>query len=196
MKMMTRPGLEMGVHCGGGEPSDEEMQEALRTIDQFVFVGLTERWGLSMCLFRKMFGGHCLGSDFMNTRPADVPQASKLFLQSSALSTEGEFHFKDWPVEELDGFVDKYDGQLYERVVKKFESLLETHGVSDGSCRPCFDEKDSAYVAADLERAHVAADPERGRTHVRLREGARPRAGTQWGVEGEAAARARASSTP
>lgn len=198
VKMMTRSGLEMGVHCGGGEPSGEEVQEALRRIDQFVFVGLTERWGLSMCLFRKIFGGHCLGSDFLNTRPSDVSQGSKLFLQRSAFSTEGEFHFKDWSQEELNGFVDKYDGQLYERVVKKFESLLEAHGVSDSSCRPCFDEKERTYVAADLEkeRAHAAADPERERAHVRLRTGTRPREGTQWSAAGDSAARAEASSMP
>jgi len=140
VKMMVRAGSEMGLHCGGGKPSDDELHEALRRVNDLVFVGLTERWDLSVCLFRKMFGGRCVGSDFINTRPTPTSNA-RLF--KANLSDEGEHH-------ELDGYVDHYDGRLYARAMRKFDRLLEAHKVSESSCQPCFDEKERAYVPADF----------------------------------------------
>merc|ERR1712166_1729650 len=43
---------------------------ALKRLDGFKFVGLTEEWDLSICLFHAMFGGECEESEFANMRPS------------------------------------------------------------------------------------------------------------------------------
>lgn len=153
VKMMAREGSEMGIHCGGGTPSADEMHLALSRINLFAFVGLTEEWDLSVCLFRKMFGGRCLGSDFINTRPSSASaNASHLMSINSSYAVDG--HSLDWPKRELHGFEDKYDSRLYSRAASKFQRFLEEHDVSEESCKPCFEEKDHAYVATDLRFAY------------------------------------------
>jgi len=157
VKMMAREGSEMGIHCGGGTPSAAEMHLALSRLNLFTYIGLTEEWDLSVCLFRKMFGGRCVGSDFINTRPGSSSNTSRpssasniSHLISTNSSDESNGHLNSWPLRELHGFVDKYDGRLYSRATNKFERFLEEYNVSEDSCKPCFDEKDHAYVATDL----------------------------------------------
>lgn len=43
--------------------------KALKAIDQLGFVGITEQWPLSVCLFHVRFGGTCLRASFSNVRP-------------------------------------------------------------------------------------------------------------------------------
>jgi hypothetical protein len=45
--------------------------KALKAIEQLGFVGLTEQWPLSVCLFHMRFGGNCLRASFTNVRPGN-----------------------------------------------------------------------------------------------------------------------------
>merc|ERR1712151_684040 len=54
------------------------VKEAIRNLDKgFAFVGITEEWELSVCLFHAMFGGQCRDREFTNTRPSRHPHKKK-----------------------------------------------------------------------------------------------------------------------
>ena len=47
-----------------------DVKSAIERIDTgFSFVGITEAWALSVCLFHSIFGGSCLPIEFINNRP-------------------------------------------------------------------------------------------------------------------------------
>merc|ERR1712137_359675 len=49
------------IHCGD-EPTfepEDKLEDALEVLGKFSFVGLTEEWALSMCLFNKMLNTKC-----------------------------------------------------------------------------------------------------------------------------------------
>merc|ERR550514_2499518 len=60
-----------GRDCGAAVPvTVDMMSSAIDRLDTgFAFVGLTEEWALSVCLFRAMFGGKCHRREFLNVRP-------------------------------------------------------------------------------------------------------------------------------
>jgi len=98
-------------------PTSKEVGVAIDMLqDGFAFVGITEQWALSVCLFRTMFGGQCVTSDFANTRPGDNSS-------SSAYDTS-----------ELYGWVDPIDGPLYAEALLMFESTRSVYGVDSRSC--------------------------------------------------------------
>lgn len=122
--------VRMLVRTGGYEtcvstkwPSQAEMNMAIsRLREGFVFVGLTEEWQLSMCLFRKMFGGRCNRGDILNIRPerTDVFNAT---------------------ISDLEGFTDRYDGKLYKVAKKIFEDKLSEFGLTKEICQQCYDQE-------------------------------------------------------
>merc|ERR1712232_168988 len=64
-----------GSWCGQGEsviPADA--LRAVSIVQQLGFVGLTEQWPLSVCLFHAKFGGMCYRSSFVNVRPGAETQ--------------------------------------------------------------------------------------------------------------------------
>merc|ERR1719401_1549095 len=83
VRMLTHPqapSLSLGHvldHCGAmSRPlTRDDVELAKRRLDKFAFVGLTEEWPLSICLWRAMFGGLCYGADFEDTRPGDNKNA-------------------------------------------------------------------------------------------------------------------------
>jgi hypothetical protein len=93
--------------------------------DGFAFVGITDQWALSVCLFRVMFGGQCLASDVLDVRPGD--NSSSSYYDTSELF--------DW--------VDNWDGPLYAEAEDLFESALTVYGVDASSCMSmCQDQYD------------------------------------------------------
>jgi len=118
-------------NCGEMSPlTDDNVEEAKRRLKQFAFVGLTEEWDLSICLFRAKFGGLCYGSDFGDTRLAD----------DRGTKTEGH----DTSV--LEGFRDHIDGQLYETAQEIFAAEKQRYGVNEASCKPCWDHADTHWT--------------------------------------------------
>merc|ERR1719382_550591 len=77
-------------------PSTEERDEAVRMLkEDFAFVGITEHWDLSVCLFHAMYGGPCTSHEFDTLRSShDLPP--------------------DASIADLNGWRDVYDGALYE----------------------------------------------------------------------------------
>lgn len=118
-KGMQGPCME--VH-GAWPPTDDEVELAktrLRT--GFPFVGITDQWDLSVCLFHVMFGGRCQDKMFKQVRPFSFGHHNKL--------SNG-----DYDVRELEGWVDEADGALYDEAVRIFQSNLAKFGVSESNC--------------------------------------------------------------
>jgi hypothetical protein len=98
-----------------------KVSEAIEMLqDGFVFVGITEQWALSVCLFRAMFGGQCRGSDFVNTRPGVDSNSSS---SSSGYDTS-----------ELYGWVDPWDGPLYAEALSIFDSARKVYNAHPEWC--------------------------------------------------------------
>lgn len=98
-------------------PSFENVQLAIRRLETgFAFVGITEHWDLSVCLFRAMFGGECDTTDFLNTRPT---------FNSSTTSYDTSV---------LNGWTDNIDGPVFERASELFENSLRLYNVDEDTC--------------------------------------------------------------
>jgi hypothetical protein len=109
-----------GGHASGELPlptSDEVSVAIDRLREGFAFVGITEQWDLSVCLFRAMFGGVCVGTDFSNTRLGNESTGSSLYDTS-----------------ELQGFVDQYDGPVYAEALAMFSKGVKLYDVEEGKC--------------------------------------------------------------
>jgi len=102
-------------------PTTEDVSAAIQVLQEgFAFVGITEEWELSVCLFHAMFGGPCLSSDLQNTRPGPDSNSS------------------DYDTSELHGWVDVWDGPVYAETVSLFESSLNLYNVDAQKCaRSC-----------------------------------------------------------
>jgi len=129
VRMLTHHS-DASSYCGDmSELTSDDVKLAENRLEKFAFVGLTEEWDLSICLFRAMFGGSCYGSDFGNTR---LPRGVK---------TEGH----DTSI--LNGFVDRFDGQLYQKAQDIFAAEMQRYGVNETSCQPCWDHADAHWTA-------------------------------------------------
>jgi len=98
-------------------PKSEDVSVAIEMLQEgFAFVGITEQWDLSVCLFRAMFGGQCNSLDFLDTR-----------LGSNASRS-------DYDTSELYGWVDTWDGPIYSEALLMFESTRNAYGVDSQWC--------------------------------------------------------------
>jgi hypothetical protein len=114
VRMLT--GFKCGDNDAGVNPTMQE--HAIQRIHEgFAFVGLTEQWALSVCLFHAMFGGECHRREFANVRP-------------------GEMHTTElYSLDGLNGFRDKYDGAVYAKAKSVFYSNLAKYNVNEDTCR-------------------------------------------------------------
>lgn len=104
-------------------PTDADVQEAIdRLKTGFSFIGITEQWNLSICLFNKMFGQACSAIQFEDTRPTKGNE-------SMAYDTAG-----------MNGWRDQYDNKVYDAAMAIFESNLNKLQVTEASCEPCYRE--------------------------------------------------------
>jgi len=122
-KMIARQTLFHGIHdnpCKGPSSSPVTKAESdlavQRLREGFGFVGLTDQWDLSVCLFHVKFGGDCHSTEFSTTR--------------MGRNSSGTQH----DTSELQGFKDKADGRLFEEAVRIFEEDTSRFGVSPGTC--------------------------------------------------------------
>jgi len=88
-------------------PTDEETDRAIDVLRRFQFVGITEEWALSICLWHRMFAGRRAGPDgmpqawwrschpshFINVRPTDQKAAQP---QAQARSSCSEAKRRAW----------------------------------------------------------------------------------------------------
>ncbi|CAE7324049.1 unnamed protein product [Symbiodinium natans] len=97
-------------------------EAAQRVRDGFAFVGITEEWDLSICLFHAMFGGQCSATDFEDTRSASPGKSAEDLYDTTP----------------LEGFHDQIDGLVYQEARRIFEHNLLKFNVTVDSCRGCF----------------------------------------------------------
>ena len=101
----------------------EDAKEASRRVREgFAFVGLTEEWDMSVCLFHKMFGGHCHAAEFEDIRP----------------TSPGKNASVDYDTSELMGFHDDIDEVVYSAALDVFKANIALYNVSQDSCQSCF----------------------------------------------------------
>ena len=96
----------------------DALEAARRVREGFAFVGLTEQWDLSICLFHKMFGGPCRAFEFENTRP----------------SYAGKTADQDYDTAQLQGWHDDIDEVVYAAASEVFRRNLILFNVSQETC--------------------------------------------------------------
>lgn len=98
-----------------GVPISESMvSAAVRRLHGFAFVGLTDEWELSVCLFHKMFGGNCHAREFRNLRPGSYPRQLTPRMSQA---------------------IDPFDSAVFARARAIFQANLAKHNVTPDSCR-------------------------------------------------------------
>jgi hypothetical protein len=108
-----------GRHCGDSGWVD--VDKAVDVVRKLGFVGLTEEWSLSVCLWHRKFGGRMLPAELMNVRPGVVTSAS-----GEATTYDVDGFFGEWQP--------AVDTRVYNAAVWKFWSDLQRYGVSREAC--------------------------------------------------------------
>lgn len=112
-----------GRPCIQATPTRADIEEAkLRVRTGFAFIGSTDQWDLSICLFNVMFKQPCHSHQFRNARPTT--------------KKTGE----TYDISPLNGFRDPYDTEVYEVGMKIFADNLMKYNVSESSCQSCWSE--------------------------------------------------------
>ena len=92
-----------------------DVPRALAALRRFAFVGLTERFNLSICLLHLMFGGECRAVEFANIRPGGAGQASEAELLALPR--------------------DDADEAVYAAARARFERDTRAYGATPSACR-------------------------------------------------------------
>lgn len=122
VKMLARQSSGRENCLEAPHPSDAEVALAIERLWGFAFVGLTEEWGASICLFHAMFGGRCHEAEELNTRPT---------IASSRTQAESMLGNKSIGV-------DPYDGALHEVAKEIFYAGLRNFRIEPGMpCQYC-----------------------------------------------------------
>ena len=98
------------------------MAKALQRLKGFAFVGLTEEWALSICLFHLKFKTPCLANEFLDTRPTNY----------SASSTSSQARAESKPL-----FHDSADLRVYAAVQLRFWREVAQYGATPDRCKRC-----------------------------------------------------------
>ena len=129
-----------------GPPSQQAITAAISRLDGFKFVGLTDQWEQSVCLFHRMHGDNlCKPAELFNSRPTLSP--ALLHRAGSHYNTPGYkafFHERN--------LVEQADGALFDAARKRFMHDLWRYNVTRKSCR-------RIRCVAGLESAKCTQDP-------------------------------------
>uniref|UniRef100_A0A7S1W936 Sulfotransferase domain-containing protein n=1 Tax=Alexandrium catenella TaxID=2925 RepID=A0A7S1W936_ALECA len=140
VRMLTRPGFP----CGGLSDlavSPEEVAEARRRLREgFSFVGITDYWDLSICLYSAMFKVGCRRIQFQDVRPGPDKWNNSWTDVPREMDADDERRLNSTPLDEsvLNGFTDIFDGELYAEALDIFEGRLKRYNVTKASCEPCW----------------------------------------------------------
>ena len=101
------------------EPTGQvpDLKLALSRLDGFLFAGLVEHYGLSVCLFHEATGTRWGSHDVDNMR-----------------SQHGNSGSEKWDETELHGYTDPYDTPLYLEVQRRFWLHVEQHKLTADKC--------------------------------------------------------------
>lgn len=106
----------------------------------FSFIGITDQWDLSICLFNVMFNQTCRSYQFSNIRPT-TGNSSTSYDATDLDEREAFFdEFVRYESPLLDGWHDPWDGQLYDIALNIFADNLKKYDVSASTCKQCWDD--------------------------------------------------------
>jgi hypothetical protein len=112
-------GMLMETSTNTPPPSPANIALALQHLREgFAFVGLTEEWDLSVCLFHAKFGAKCSVEDFLDVHPGIVRNST-----SDLYDTTG-----------LHGWVDATDREIYQEATRIYKADMQRFGVTSESC--------------------------------------------------------------
>jgi len=118
-------GQDFGLHClQHGLPCDESIvpDEELATQrlkESFAFVGVTDDYAFSICLFKALFGGECHAAEFGNARPtgySDEPDDYRV-----ALGVNEAY--------------DPVDTRIFQAAQARYCADIASVGLTHGKCR-------------------------------------------------------------
>jgi len=136
-----------------GMPSHiERVPDAIEALNKMKFVGITEEWDESVCLFHLMFGGVLYSDEFHDVHQGPRDRSNT------------------WDESELAGFVDEADEAIYDAALLRFRVLRRKYAGGDSACaripgalsvsgQDSFLRVNSRFQhSANLSRASVDAD--------------------------------------
>lgn len=100
--------------------SEREVSLAMKRLDGFAFIGLTEEWNLSVCLFHAMFGGELFLEELAVTRSS--ASSARLAATVELSQTLGS----DWR--------DEADEKVHAAASRRFWSDIQKYNVSREQC--------------------------------------------------------------
>ena len=121
--------------CGSGVPNVRLALHRLR--DGFAFVGLTEEWAISICLFHAMHGGTCRAAEFVNSRPGPESGGSFWARRLRAETTAAVAAAGD----------DPYDEALHEAARRRFWGDVRRSRLSARKCAAICPSAAAQFVA-------------------------------------------------
>eukprot|EP00927_Polykrikos_kofoidii_P033064 TRINITY_DN27_c0_g2_i2.p1 TRINITY_DN27_c0_g2~~TRINITY_DN27_c0_g2_i2.p1 ORF type:complete len:658 (+),score=63.26 TRINITY_DN27_c0_g2_i2:99-1976(+) len=127
-----------GNQCGQSGPVD--VVSAVRLIDDLGFVGLTDEWALSLCLWHKRFGGQLMPVEVNNMRVGVISAA-----------TGGFGHYDRHAL--LGHWRPKADGLVFEAAVRRFWSEIEKFGIKRESC-----EEEVMAITGEADQEPITSD--------------------------------------
>eukprot|EP00930_Biecheleria_cincta_P089106 TRINITY_DN78368_c0_g1_i1.p1 TRINITY_DN78368_c0_g1~~TRINITY_DN78368_c0_g1_i1.p1 ORF type:complete len:367 (+),score=50.83 TRINITY_DN78368_c0_g1_i1:56-1156(+) len=122
-----------------------DVEAAVRKVGELGFVGLTEEWNMSVCLFHAKFGGRILASEIYNTRPGVYRTAQEDKQKLETLTAQAERMLGDWPA--------TIEMRVYEAARARFWQEIERWGVRRESCQSQID------MAFDRAGTELPAEP-------------------------------------
>lgn len=133
-------GVQVSWLAGG--KSSQHVEDAIRMIKEgFRFVGITDEWADTVCLFHRMLmnDAPCLAVEFVNNRPTSTVPGT----QAMNASVGTEFLHRS-------GWVDEIDGPFFDAVQRLFNQRKQVYGVTAAACMAikC---STHAWTAAELD---------------------------------------------
>jgi hypothetical protein len=120
-KARPRLGFEFGNVAESDHAEVPNVTLAIERLDGFAFVGLTEEFDLSVCLFHHMFGGECIDVEFFNMR-------------KGRYESEVETQQFETDLAQLEALGDPWDTPLYEAASQRFWKDVREHNVNRITC--------------------------------------------------------------
>jgi len=107
-----------GPGCNHGKPSAAEVQLAVDRIQRIGFVGVTNHWDLSICLWHAKFGRECLAVEFATVNGGTLYNGTHAAYDASF----------------FDPSFNLPDNVIYDAALRRFEEDLAKYGVTPHSC--------------------------------------------------------------
>eukprot|EP00927_Polykrikos_kofoidii_P058466 TRINITY_DN529_c0_g1_i10.p1 TRINITY_DN529_c0_g1~~TRINITY_DN529_c0_g1_i10.p1 ORF type:complete len:2746 (+),score=375.40 TRINITY_DN529_c0_g1_i10:544-8238(+) len=124
-----------GRRCADSGPVD--VDRALDVVDELGFVGISDEWVMSVCLWHKKFGGEILPVELMNVRPGVLTSASNMS------TYDADTLFGSWQP--------SVDSLVFDAAVSRFWREVSRYGLDRTTCE--------AIVARSLRTsAEVSTD--------------------------------------